>query len=106
METKKFVVEVNIPEAKSQIPGIAEIIMTRIKNALFPINNQQPKVYVFGEQPSPVDLFDKCPQCGHPWAKHFDFLDKDGRALSEPVPGRCAECPCFADKLMDLYSHD
>ncbi len=107
MEIKKFIVEIKVTEAVLRILAGAHLSLkdavdTRINQILFPITKGPVLVYPEGDKPS-INLFEICPVCGHPWGKHFEYLDAEGKP-TDPRPGRCGDCPpgspCLAMEVM------
>ena len=110
MKALKYTVEMEVPDEilealKNNPAGITidDVIQTRLENALLPIFKGG-SIKVYGsEGKKAIDIYKDCPECGHPWAKHFDQTKKvqvgvsDGtvgtcEVLSDPVPIYCSEC--------------
>lgn len=112
----KYTVEIEVPDEKlKQLKGLTidALVSSRIETALFPVCGAAILVYPAEKGKSPIDLFQKCPACGHPWGKHFDQVVSevvripDGKSLvgkeeglatvvkgtlTDPVPTTCGEC--------------
>ena len=106
----KYTVEMEVPDSivaalKANPAGVTidDVVQTRIENALLPIFKGG-SIKVYGsEGKKAIDIYKDCPECGHPWAKHFEQTKKvevsmsDGtpgtrEVLSDPVPTYCSEC--------------
>jgi len=99
METKKFVVELDIPEQMEKIITLgrlrlSEILTPRIESALNVLGKGKivVRVYDFGGEPELTELFRVCPSCGHGWGKHLLYVNQEGQKLEKPVPDFCEEC--------------
>lgn len=119
METKKIVVEVDLSDETLKIfrltsLRIIDVLETRIRNTLQAVVKGDPiRIYEFGNE-NPLYLYEKCPYCGHSWAKHFNYLDGEGKRLEAPEPGFCSECvtspdkkeTCSARTVMERRAHE
>lgn len=103
-------VEIDVPEAvleklKLNPAGLTidDLVQVKIETALFTVCQKAILVYRAEEGKKPIDLFQVCPVCAHPWALHFNQIENrqvsmsDGSitargVLTAPVPANCSEC--------------
>jgi hypothetical protein len=120
MMEAKFIVEIEIPDSKVQkmraySPAgftILDNIKMKIEQALTPLILDGGKkvgdflIYQPEEGVPKIELYQKCPKCGHPWALHFsqtkiemvamsDATQQPRQVIGDPTPTKCQECDCM-----------
>lgn len=106
MKEAKYIVTLKVPDEVIERLKVArlsldDLVVTKIQQALLNFKGDT-KVYNAESGVPATELYDLCPVCTHPWAKHFDFTDPSGKKLIDPLPGKCPEpeCTCLAKDVL------